>query len=204
MSLSQLLFATAYDLLNSAVEGRVTPYRRETAGRTRGDVLEIGAGTGANLPFYPREVRLTVVEPNPHMVGRLTRKAAKLGREIRVLKDHGESLPFPGASFDGVVTTLVLCMVGDLDRVLSETRRILKPGGIFYFYEHVISEDPRGRQWQHRLNPAWRFVTTGCNLDRDIGGAIRKAGFASTELKKFDLKVAPLLTIPNIVGIARA
>ena len=202
MSLSQRLFATFYDVLNSSVEGRLVEYRRETAGRAGGDVLEIGGGTGANLPFYGEDARLTFLEPNPHMSRRLTKRAAKLGLEITVVGEKGEKIPFPDASFDSVVTTLVLCTVDDLSRVVSEARRVLRPGGAFYFYEHVASERSFRRRWEDVLNPAWRFVTTGCNLNRDISGAIRDAGFRRVEQREFDLSVGLPLTIPNIVGVA--
>ena len=119
MSISQRLFAASYDLLNSVVEGRLSAYRTRTAGRARGEVLEIGGGTGANLPFYPPEARLTFVEPNPHMVRRLRRKARGLGRDIRVVSDVGERLSFPDGSFDSVVTSLVLCMVEDVEQVAA-------------------------------------------------------------------------------------
>ena len=203
MSLSQRIFAASYDLLNSRVEGHLLPYRRQTAGQARGDVLEIGGGTGANLPFYPANVDLTVVEPNPHMAKRLIRRSAKLGRQVTIVPDVGEKLPFPDASFDSVVTTLVLCMVEDLHQVVREARRVLRPGGAFFFYEHVVSRDPRMRKWQDRLNPIWRYFTTGCNLNRDIAAAIESAGFSQVQLTDFNLSVGLPITIPNIVGVAR-
>ena len=204
MSIPQWLFAVGYDTLNLAVEGRVTPYRRQTAGQAWGEVLEIGGGTGANLPFYRPGVRLTVAEPNPHMALRLRRRAAKRGREVAIVPAFGEELPFRDGSFDSVVTTLVLCMVGDLDRVVQETVRVLKPGGSFFFYEHVVSPRPPMRKWQDRANPLWRLLTTGCNLNRDISAAINAAKFSSVEVSAFDLSVGVPLTIPNIVGVARA
>ena len=155
MSLSELLFAAGYDLINAGVEGRVAPYRRQTAGKAWGEVLEIGGGTGANLPFYGPDVHLTVAEPNPHMTRRLKRRATRLGHEVTVVPDRGEELPFPDASFQTVVTTLVLYMVPDLPRVIAEARRVLRPG------------------------------------------------FVSVELESFDLRLAPLVSIPNIVGVAR-
>ena len=204
MGLTQWVFAASYDLLNTCVEGRLESYRRQTPGRAWGDVLEIGGGTGANLPFFQNDVRLTVAEPNPHMARRLKRKAARLGREVAVCSDVGEELPFPDASFDSVVTTLMLCMVDDVGQVVREARRVLKPGGAFFFYEHVASSSPRMRRWQDRLNPLWRFVTTGCNLNRDIAGAIQKAGFSRVEVTGFNLSIGVPITLPNIVGVAWA
>ena len=203
MSLTQCLFAAGYDLLNWAVEGRIETYRYQTAGMARGDVLEIGAGTGANIPFYKDDVNLTVVEPNPYMEKFLMRKAAKSGRRVNFVRQRGESMPFPDASFDSVVTTLVLCMVDDLPKVVMEARRVLRPGGTLYFYEHVGSDNPSRRRWEDRLNPIWRCLTTGCNLNRDIESAIREAGFGQVDLTAFDLSVGLPLTLPNIVGYAK-
>lgn len=202
--LGKRLFAVWYDLLNAGVEGRVIPYRRLTAGLSQGSVLEIGGGTGANLAHYPPSTRITVLEPNPHMVRRLKRTADTLDRTVTVVPGVGESIPFAEGSFDSVVTTLVLCMVTDLAEVVREARRVLRPGGQFLFYEHVASLDPRTHRWQTLFNPCWRFVTTGCNLDRDIAGEIRRAGFAAVELRRFSLSVWGPAKLPNIVGVARA
>jgi ubiquinone/menaquinone biosynthesis C-methylase UbiE len=202
--LGKRLFAVWYDLLNAGVEGRVIPYRKLTAGVSQGSVLEIGGGTGANLAHYPPSTRITMLEPNPHMVRRLRRSADRLGRAVTIVPGVGESIPFADGSFDSVVTTLVLCMVADLGQVVTEARRVLKPGGQFLFYEHVASLDPKTLRWQTRFNPCWRFLTTGCNLDRDIAGAIQRAGFASVELRRFSLSVGGPAKLPNIVGVARA
>ena len=200
--LSKRLFAAWYDLLNAGVENRVIPYRRLTAGLANGKVLEIGGGTGANLEFYPPGADLTFVEPNPHMAVRLQRNAEKLGRSVTIAPGFGENLPFEDASFDTAVTTLVLCMVSDVERVVSEVRRVLKPGGRFLFYEHVVSTHKRLGIWQGLFNPIWKFATTGCNLNRDLSGEIRRAGFSQVECRRFSLSVGVPITIPNIVGVA--
>ena len=202
--LSKRLFAAWYDLLNSGVESRVTPYRRLTAGLSLGRTLEIGGGTGANIPFYPPGVQLIAIEPNPHMIRRFTQSSQQNRSRAVVVSGIGESLPFADASFDTVVTTLTLCMVKDLDSVVREIRRALRPGGQFLFYEHVVSLDRRVGRLQSLANPFWKFATTGCNLDRDIVGAIRQAGFDDIELRRFSLSVGLPITIPNIVGVARA
>ncbi len=204
MSLSQWLFAAGYDTLDRTVQRRVRPYRRKTAGRAWGDVLEIGAGTGSNLSFYSSGVRITAVEPNPHMARRLRRKARVLAKDVTIVADVGERLPFADRSFDCVVSTLVLCMVDDLARVVEEARRVLKPGGEFLFYEHVASTNGPKLWLQERLNPLWRFATTGCNLNRNIGGAIRSAGFKELEVEDFELSLGLPITLPNIVGRAVA
>jgi ubiquinone/menaquinone biosynthesis C-methylase UbiE len=203
MSISKWLFAVWYDLLNAGVEGRVIPYRKETAGRTWGDVLEIGGGTGANIPYFPADTSLTIIEPDKYMVNKLMRTASKLGRDVTIVQEAGETLPFPDESFDCVITTLVLCMVSDHDSVIREARRVLRPGGAFFFYEHVVSPRRAGHWWQNKLNPTWKFLTTGCNLNRDLTASIRNAGFKEVELRSFDLSVGLPVTIPNIVGVAR-
>ena len=204
MGLSEWMFAAFYDFLNSVVEEKVKPYRIETAGKAWGEVIEIGGGTGANLAYYNRGVQLTISEPNPHMISRLSKHAEALGLRPKIVSDPGEDLPFESDSFDCVVTTLVLCMVKDHEAVIKEVRRIIRPGGHFLFYEHVISKNVRMRKFQRYLNPIWRFCTTGCNLDRDIGGAVLNGGFEKVEIRSFDLSVGLPLTIPNIVGIATA
>lgn len=203
MSARKWLFAAAYDMLNAGVEGRVVPYRKLTAGKAWGDTLEIGGGTGANLPHYPPDARVTLLEPDPHMVRRLRRGAARHGRRVNIVRQFGERLPFADESFDSVVSTLVMCMADDPDAVAREARRTLRPGGAFLFYEHVVSPRPRGRWMQRKLNPIWKRATTGCNLDRDLTAAIKNAGFSSVEIAAFDLSVGLPVTIPNIVGAAR-
>jgi SAM-dependent methyltransferase len=204
MSLSQWAFAASYDVLNVAVEWRIARYRRATAGVATGDVLEIGGGSGANLRYFPGDTRLTFLEPNPHMVRRLRRKAARLGREITVVPGLGEQVPFGDATFDTVLTTLVLCTVIDLDSVVSEARRVLRPGGRFIFYEHVVAASAAGKALQAGLNPAWKFLTTGCHLDRDIVTAVDAAGFAEIEIERFNIRFGTPIALPNVIGTATA
>lgn len=202
MGLRHWMFAASYDLLDRTVQARVVDYRKQTAGEAKGEVLEIGAGTGSNLPFYSGDVQLTAVDQSPHMLKRLQKRALVLGRRPNVLLSTGEVLPFRSGSFDNVVTTLVLCMVDHQDRVLGEARRVLRPGGRLLFYEHVASTNPIRRRWENRVNPVWRFATTGCSLNRDTETAIRAAGFSCVNLRRFDLSVGLPVTLPNIVGTA--
>ncbi len=204
MSLSERLFACCYDLLTVSVEWRIARYRRRCVGGVRGDVLEIGGGTGANLPFYPKDARLTFLEPNPHMARRLRRRAAELGIGVRVVEERGESMPFADASFDAVVSTLVLCSVSDLPAVVSEARRVLRSGGRFVFYEHVAARGRVGRAVQGGLNPVWSRLTCGCHLDRDIVAAVGEAGFSSVAAEPFDLRFGTPVALPNVIGEAVA
>jgi ubiquinone/menaquinone biosynthesis C-methylase UbiE len=157
MGLRKWLFAASYDRLTGPAEKWLAPYRQRTAGQTRGHTLEIAAGTGANLPFYPEEVSITIVEPNPHMARRLEHKARALGREVTVLPHAGESLPFPDATFDSVVTTLVLCSVQDLKASLRVVRRVIKPVGGFFFYKHVAAQGGWTLRFQNWIGPFWKF-----------------------------------------------
>lgn len=169
-----------------------------------GDVLEIGAGTGGNLPFYPPGARLTLLEPNPYMIRYLGEQcAARAAGCAAIVEGAGENLPFPDASFDTVLTTHVLCSVKNQPRVLAEVRRVLRRGGRFLFLEHVAA--PPGtlnHRAQRAINPVWRAVGDGCHLTRDTGAAIRAAGFQSVELRSFDVDVWPPLASPHVVGSA--
>ena len=145
MSISKWFFAEWYDLLNSVVESKVIPYRQLTAGKSLGDTLEVGSGTGANLPYYVDSKSLTMLEPDIHMTKKLITRVKSSGKDVQIVKSFGENLPFEDNSFDSVVTTLVLCMVKDVEKVVSEIHRVLKPGGKFLFYEHTVAETLPGR-----------------------------------------------------------
>ncbi len=158
-----------------------------------GVVLEIGLGTGANLPYYPDDVRLlTAVEPSAAMQPRAEQRAKQAGRTITLTQQAGERLPFEVERFDAVVITLVLCTVEDVGTVLTEALRVLRPGGRCHFLEHVASPDPKVRKWQDRLNGVNKVVGCGCNLNRDTESAIRAAGFC---IGRFDRP-----TLPRIMG----
>ncbi|MBM3944610.1 MAG: methyltransferase domain-containing protein [SAR202 cluster bacterium] len=204
MGIGDALFANAYDLLAGGVEKSVAKYRMATAGMATGDVLEIGAGTGANLPYYRDDVRLTLLEPSPGMTKRLRKKLAMLGKDATTVLQTGERLPFGDASFDAVVATLVLCSVGSLGAVLSEVRRVLRPHGAFYFYEHVAAAGGITRRAQNVLNPVWKLVVGGCNLNRETESAIKAAGFSAVEVVRFGLPISPPIVRPSIVGVAWA
>jgi SAM-dependent methyltransferase len=204
LNIRQRGFAAMYDRLSAPAEPALAPYRQETAGRATGDVLEIGGGTGANLPFYRQDARLTVLEPNPYMAKRLQRKANELGREVTIVTELDKGLPFRDASFDSVVSTLVLCSVPDQVEEVREIQRVLRPDGAFYFFEHVAASEEWRRRFQDWFNGPWRFLAGGCNINRDIGTAIQSAGFSRVELRHFDMPVSSPLNRPSIVGAAWA
>lgn len=155
--------------------------RRQTlVSQASGEVLEIGFGSGATLPFYdPAKVTsLTVVEPSEGMNRRAAAHLAGSPVPIKSVPGAGEKLPFVDASFDTVVCCLTLCSVRDVGQVLAEVRRVLRPGGRFLFMEHVLSDDLDRQRWQQRLNPIQKVVGVGCNLNRPSAQLVRDAGFS--------------------------
>lgn len=167
------VFAALYDPVLWLTEASfLSAARSALLADLRGRVLEIGAGTGLNLPHYPPGITLVLTEPSAGMRARL---AARTSAEVAPC--GAEALPFPDASFDEAVSTLVLCSVRDPDRALSEIRRVLAPGGRLRFLEHVASDHPLTGPVQRALDPLWAPLAGGCHLCRDTVGAIGRAGF---------------------------
>ena len=165
-----------------------------------GDVLEIGLGTGANLPYYPDHVtKVAAVEPSGGMHARAAKRMAETGRAVERHASKGEELPFDDGTFDSVVATLLLCSVDSVDAVLKEAFRVLKPGGQYHFIEHVVSKEPTIRKWQFRLNGISKVIACGCQLVRDTGRHLRDSEFDLEEvievpqLAGFDKKLFPLI-----------
>lgn len=185
---------------------RIEARRHALVRQAVGEVLEIGFGTGATLPFYdPAKVeRLTVVEPSEGMNRRAAARLAASPVPVLSVPGTGEGLPFADAVFDTVVTCLTLCSVSDVPQVLAEIRRVLRPGGQFLFLEHVLSDDPGRRRWQRRLTPLQRVVGVGCHLDRDSAAMVRAAGFmlppVTQQIEPAFGGLAPL--VPLIAGAA--
>ncbi|MFO1462959.1 MAG: class I SAM-dependent methyltransferase [bacterium] len=181
----------------------VSALRRELLAPVRGEVLEIGFGTGLNLPHYPKGVRrLAVFDPNP---GMLAMAQARIKRSFLPLEIHpftGNSLAFADRSFDAVVSTFTLCSVADLAATLAELRRVLRPEGRLYFLEHGLSRDPKVQAWQHRLTPVQKFLFDGCHLDRDIPKGLADAGFRIRELRQAYLPKEPKILAYYSLGSA--
>jgi ubiquinone/menaquinone biosynthesis C-methylase UbiE len=179
-------FAAIYDRLMGAKERSafMRGVREEIAGGAKGRVLEVGCGTGFNLPYYSDKAeQLVVTEPDPYMLARARKRAAELGRPIDIQQAPAEELPFDDGSFDTVVSTLVLCSVGDPGKALAEVRRVLKPSGEFRFYEHVRYAHAFGAFWQDLITPVWRWFGAGCHPNRDLERSVRDAGFNILELE---------------------
>jgi SAM-dependent methyltransferase len=178
-------------------------WRRELLSGLSGRVLEIGAGTGANLDLYPPTVtELVLAEPDPHMRRRLAARAARCGRRASVTAAAGEHLPYPDAHFDAAVSTLVLCSVDDPAAVLRELRRVLRPDGSLVLIEHVRAEPASRRaRWQRRLEPAWRRLAGNCHLTRDTAGTLAAASFDLSALVADEMAEAPGIVRPVIRGV---
>lgn len=172
-----------------------------------GDVLEVGAGTGANLPRYPGTVRsLVVAEPDHAMRAKLARRVADVAPPFPVEISAAAlgALPFDDARFDVVVATLVLCTVADPVQALADVRRVLKPGGRFVFLEHVAADEGSARfASQRRVDPIWRRLAGGCRVVRRTEEAIRAAGFVVERCARESMRGAPSFVRPTIRGVAR-
>lgn len=171
-----------------------------------GETLEIGFGSGANLPYYPpRLTQLTAVEPSTGMTKRAQDRIAAWHGKLALRELAGERLPFESASFDQIIITLTLCSVHDVGAVVAEMHRVLRPGGRVHFLEHVASHSPRARRWQNRLNGISRLLSGNCHLNRDAVGAYRAAGFELPDLREQPLPGPPAFLqplYPAVRGVA--
>lgn len=195
--------AWLYDTMGAGLEREFGWRRAKLLAAARGRVLEVGAGTGANLPHYPDAVdELVLAEPDSGMARRLERKLSQSGRRATIVRASAESLPFADGSFDTAVVTLVLCSVHDAGRSLAEIRRVLSAEGQLLFAEHVRSDDPRIAHWQDRLNGPWRVVAGGCNCNRRTLAAIEATPFHVVELDRGEVPKAPPIVRPLVAGRA--
>jgi len=174
----------------------VMKHRAKITDGLHGDVVEIGFGSGLNVPSYPESVT-TVYAIEPSLVARAlaTARVDASPVDVRFVGLDGESLPLDDASVDTALSTFTLCTIPDAARALREVRRVLKPGGTFHFLEHGLCPEPGVAQWQHRLNPVQRRVCGGCHLDRPVEQLVRDAGFEITRLDH-DLLAGPKVMRP--------
>jgi ubiquinone/menaquinone biosynthesis C-methylase UbiE len=195
-------FAAMYDRITGPGERRLlSKIRPRIVGDLQGRVLEIGVGTGASFEYYPSAAQVTGIEPDPYMLERARRHLAELGvANIELHQAPAEQLPFEDASFDHVVSTLVLCTVRDQPRTLAEARRVLKPDGTLRFLEHVRNDE--SSFWggvQDVITPAWRWFAAGCHPNRRTQGGIETAGFRIEWVER--VRIGP--GTPAIYGVAR-
>ena len=205
MTLRAKFFALTYDRQMARTEkAGLRALREGLLAWASGHVLEIGGGTGANLPYYgPAVESLTMTEPQPPMLRRLQRRVREQAPATRVLRAPAEDLPFDDHTFDVAVSTLVLCGVDDQPRALRELRRVLRPGGRLLFIEHVRSGDPGTARLQDRMNWLNRLVVC-CDCNRPTLDSIQEAGFIITRAGHTALPKAPKFVSPAIMGSATA
>ncbi len=153
--------------------------RRLVVPGASGRVLEVGAGSGLNLPYYqPAQVsELILLEPEEGMQVKLRRAAARHALPVELVGLRGEEIPLEDDSIDTIVITYTMCTIPDLPAALAQMRRVLKPGGRMLFSEHGAAPDESVRRWQDRINPTWKKLAGGCNLNRCVDHEIREAGF---------------------------
>jgi ubiquinone/menaquinone biosynthesis C-methylase UbiE len=159
-------------------------YRRRVIGAAHGRVLEVGIGSGLNLPFYGAKVTsITGLEPAPRLIEMASERAGASGRAVSFVEGSAEAIPFDAGSFDTVVTTWTMCSIPHAATALAEIRRVLKPAGDLLFVEHGRAPDPWVVRLQDWLTPAWRPIAGGCHLNRPIAPMIEGAGFKMVDLK---------------------
>ena len=166
-------------LLHAAMRQEVLlPFRTRVAGAAEGRVLEIGIGSGLNLPLYGAHVSEVVgVDPSPELLSRAAEAASRCQTRVTFLEGSAEALALNDRSFDTVITTWSLCSIPNVRQALAEVRRVLCPGGVLLFVEHGRAPEPGVARWQDRLDPIWTRIAGGCHLNRAMDVLLRNAGF---------------------------
>ena len=200
--MSHPLFAAFYDRSMDALDAAGLGERRERlVARARGRVLEIGAGTGRNLPYYRDVVEVVALEPDAAMVKRLRDRVDHALVPVTLIESTLDAAQLDPASFDTIVCSLVLCTVDDLDATLRRIDALLAPGGQLLALEHV-----RGTGWRARLQdastPVWRHVAAGCHANRDPIDAMRRGGFAVTDCDRFTMHRGLPIVAPHVSAVA--
>ena len=159
-------------------------YRERVLSAAQGRVLEVGIGSGLNLPFYgARVTQLVGIEPTPRLM-EMTREATMQQQlSVELIRGSAQSIPFPDRQFDTIVTTWTLCSIPEVSQALREMRRVMKPTGRLLFAEHGRACEENVRKWQDRLTPIWKCIGGGCHLNRPIGELIEAAGFRIEHLQ---------------------
>ncbi|HIG59475.1 MAG TPA: class I SAM-dependent methyltransferase [Gammaproteobacteria bacterium] len=171
-------------LLNALMKSpEMTRIRATQVPKARGRVLEVGVGSGLNLPFYEPGTQVFAVDPSEELQVYARQVAQANGTNVIFAAQSGEAIPADNNSFDAAVITWTLCTIPDAGKALEEVRRVLKPQGRLVFAEHGVSPEPGVAKWQNRINPVWRSLAGGCNLNRSPEQLLGQAGFKFDELK---------------------
>ncbi len=199
-------FARMYERISADSERRGTAgYRDRVLAGLSGRVIEVGAGNGMNFAHYPETVsEVVAVEPEDRLRVLAADATLRAPVPVTVVAAHADDLPYPDASFDAGVASLVLCSVADPCRSLAQLRRVIRPGGELRFFEHVRSASPPIGAFQDLVTPVWSRAGGGCHLNRNLAADIAAAGFEIERLDRFayrPLKFAPAQA--HILGIAR-
>jgi len=182
-----------------------TEERKKTLAEVKGTVLEVGFGSGRNLPWYPPGVlRVVAVDPSRESAKLAKKRIAAAPFPVEYVPIAGEEISAPDHSFDCVVSTFTLCTIPDPGLALQQMRRVLKPGGKLFFAEHGLATDPKVQRWQNRLNRLQNFMCGGCNMNRDIRTLVGQAGFALDQVDQYYMQGAPKFAGFMTRGIASA
>lgn len=201
-------FARFYDRVSRAAAARdperTARYRERLLGGLAGRVIDVGAGNGLSFAHYPPGVtEVVAIEPDGLLRAKAGRAAAAAAVPVTVLPGHAGRLPAPGGVFDAAVVSLVLCSVPDPSAALAEIARVLKPGGVLRFFEHVRSPRPLRGRLEGLVSPLWSRAAGGCRLDRDLASAIQAAGFTIETIEHYGIRPVPFLpALTHIRGTA--
>lgn len=200
MTLQHPCFGRVYPRVSRWLDRRGgSDLRTQLLAPLTGRVLEVGAGNGLNFAHYPASVTsVLAIEPEDVLRSEARRAAQAASVPVTILDARAEQLPLHGDSVDAAVVSLVLCSIADPGRALAELRRVVRPGGVIRFYEHVRSPKPIVGAIEDVVTPAWSVFAGGCHLNRDAPAMIRGAGFEITELERF-----PFAGVTHVLGTAR-
>ncbi|HEX3419197.1 MAG TPA: class I SAM-dependent methyltransferase [Stellaceae bacterium] len=183
-------------LINLAMRNRsLDAYRQRTIGKAQGFVLEIGVGSGQNLPLYGSVDHVCAMDTSAELLRLATNRIAYVSVPVSLVRASAEQIPVANAVFDTIVTTWTLCSIPDPVAALVEVRRVLRPGGNLVFVEHGLSPESRVARWQHRLTPCWKRIAGGCHLDRKMDDLIRAAGFRLSDIETRYMDGPKLMTV---------